>query len=712
MTRLVCSLSLLMAVLANPNFAHADAAADLAAGQAALQELSLEKALPLLKSAAEALPNSVEAQLTLAECHLRLGSLDDALASYKAVVKLSADHKLATRMVAALTGRDTSFDKQLAMTRAFMAVEDFAAAARTAAIAATLPADEKQRLTVQLLQAECTLLSGNPADAFSQALAIIQQGDAESVSVARVIAALSLVENPKNNRDVEALLKQAGNVAEPWKARAEFAAALLLVHDSNQAQLASQSIGKTHGSIPTSHFRTVNLQRSFGRLLSQIHDLRQRGEYSAAWSILRPMAISQAAQLAAEKAEAGAATLADANTGWIVNPTATVNDRLVVASEFAQSAQSELLPRGVKNGLMGYRIAAAICDGNVERDAKLTESLVRFATQLGTFSRVDSSRKPGDALSTADAVQAELLTRLAKSAVTQQDRDAIVALIIGQLQRYSEADALETGLKQFVAGKPDMIVSMTSPYAMFPLDDARRNLLNFLATSYASLGEKSAAAAERAIVKAGLTLSDHDAIALQLCGQSQLQFPDHPDAHNTAINIVNRYSAKANWAEAGAALAIFYAGRDSSGGQWANVNLVLQQGRFLENQLVAARRSIGAELSAQAKAALLKAVAVVNASVDTPTQKSDRLAAVQVAGELIDRYASLGRLDLSEAVIASLADGEGGAKSLGDWALWSRINFCTCKPASRWRGQRPALWTEPSWSSMRNTRPSWRCSLS
>ena len=138
MTRLVCSLSLLLAALANPNFAHADAAADLAAGQAALQELSLEKALPLLKSAAEALPNSVEAQLTLAECQLRLGSLDDALASYKAVVKLSADHKLATRMVAALTGRDTSFDKQLAMTRAFMAVEDFAAAVRTAAIAAKL----------------------------------------------------------------------------------------------------------------------------------------------------------------------------------------------------------------------------------------------------------------------------------------------------------------------------------------------------------------------------------------------------------------------------------------------------------------------------------------------------------------------------------------------------------------------------------------------
>jgi tetratricopeptide (TPR) repeat protein len=229
MTRIVCSLSLLLALTATPKFAHADAAGDLAAGQAALQSLDWETALPLLKSASEALPQSVEAQLTLAECQLRLGDLEAALSGYASVVKLSPDHKLATRMVAALTGQDNSYAKQLSLITALMDVGDHSAAGSIAGKAIKLPITESQRLTQQLLQVECTIWSGRANDAFRQALDIIQKGDAKAQGIARVIAAMALAED-KNSKTAVAqnFLKQAGDVAEPWKSRGDFARALFV----------------------------------------------------------------------------------------------------------------------------------------------------------------------------------------------------------------------------------------------------------------------------------------------------------------------------------------------------------------------------------------------------------------------------------------------------------------------------------------------------
>ena len=72
-----------------PAVAWGDAAEDLKNGRTALQQGRVQQALPLLEAAARDLPESVEAQLALAECYLKVGRLDEAVARYRRVLKLS-----------------------------------------------------------------------------------------------------------------------------------------------------------------------------------------------------------------------------------------------------------------------------------------------------------------------------------------------------------------------------------------------------------------------------------------------------------------------------------------------------------------------------------------------------------------------------------------------------------------------------------------------
>jgi tetratricopeptide (TPR) repeat protein len=670
-TRLL-SLLLLLAVLASPNFAKADAAGDLAAGQAALQELELEKALPLLKSAAEALPKSVEAQLTVAECQLRLGNLEQALTGYRAVVKLSPNHKLATRMVNALTGRESSFEKKMAMTRALITVEDYAAAAQSAAQAIRLPADAKQRRAAQLLQAECSLWNADLGGAVTQSLDILQQGDAQASGIAHVIAILALVENPINNREVEGFIKKVGEVPQIWKTRLEFAQGLLLVHDLDQAAAASALLLKSHTSIPASAFRHNNTQRAAARLILHVGTLRQRGEISEAWNVMRPLAISAAAQAAADKKPG---SIPDVNTGWYVNPQSQVDNRWITAATFGQLAGTEFRQNGTKAALRGYRIGAAILDGYPEQNVRITDSMQRFANELNSLSRVDADRVGGQPLSPADAVQFEILGRLANRAVTEKNRASIVAQIDLQLKRYAAADDLETGLNQFLTFDKGQNPSLTEPYNSFPIELTRQELLNRVAQGFAVLGAATTSKVQAAVIKRAVQLNEHDTIALKLYAKSNTQNSKGNKAHAEAMRIVNRYSSQANWDAAGNALALLYKGNSGSAGQWADVSLTLQQARHFENQLVAARRSIGTELSAPVQAALAKAAGIVKASPNTASKKVDRHTVTQIAADWINRYAGMGRLDLSEAFIAGLADGDAGAKSLADWALWNRVNL-------------------------------------
>ena len=97
--------------------ARADAVADLAAGNQALAAGDLDKALSLLTSAVQVLPQNGEARAALGQAQLRLGRLEDALKSYEVALRLLPQHAQIRRIVEALKGERATFDQKLAFAR-------------------------------------------------------------------------------------------------------------------------------------------------------------------------------------------------------------------------------------------------------------------------------------------------------------------------------------------------------------------------------------------------------------------------------------------------------------------------------------------------------------------------------------------------------------------------------------------------------------------
>ncbi|MCH7728870.1 MAG: tetratricopeptide repeat protein, partial [Planctomycetes bacterium] len=109
-------------------FGSAGPAEDLASGRQALEKGELDRAVALLASVAEALPDSVEAQLALGDCYLQLGQLKEALASYREVLELEPNHARAKRIVAALTAQKVKFSDRLTGVRTLMKLRAYASA--------------------------------------------------------------------------------------------------------------------------------------------------------------------------------------------------------------------------------------------------------------------------------------------------------------------------------------------------------------------------------------------------------------------------------------------------------------------------------------------------------------------------------------------------------------------------------------------------------
>ena len=180
-SKLIVLAALFSALIVTPTLVHADAAADLAAGREALQQAELDEALKLLVSASEALPESVEAQLALAECYIRLGQVDKALTQYAAVVELSPDHGHAKRMVATLTGQRASFEKRIEAARALIAVAGYQKAVDLLTHTIAQSIEPEQRIQARQLLAEARLLTIDPQSAKTEALLLIE--DSEDVAM-------------------------------------------------------------------------------------------------------------------------------------------------------------------------------------------------------------------------------------------------------------------------------------------------------------------------------------------------------------------------------------------------------------------------------------------------------------------------------------------------------------------------------------------------
>lgn len=668
---LLASFSLLL--FAAPAIAWADAAADLTAGRAALAASELDKALQLLTSATEALPESVEAHLALAECQLRLGRVEEGLKQYQTVLKLSPNHALAKRIVAGLTGQQSTFAERLAAARGLVAVGAFAPADLMIVRLVDEPAAPAERGAARLLRAESKLWARDTGGALVEALRIMQEHREPTLAgPARVIAALALVgqPDPPLTRITELLaeaapeLAKAGDAATIWNPRAVLAAILAASDDpAKGAELASK-LAAPLASIPAGPFRqSVVDQLTKSQLLAARARLAQ-GDSAGALAILWPM-VSSVAIPAADS------VLKPVNVagGWLAD-SGDAPRRLAVARALADLGKAEFDRSRGSATLLGYWLSAEVLRQLRPAEAGF-DPLLKLAQELPALSRPLAERKPGTVLSPADGVQRAIVLLLAERAVTEEQRGPIGELIEAHVARYDAVDDLPTGLAQFLAvdgaAKPAKI-TWAGTLERFPPGKAHARLLAFLVAHYAIVGEKKfQEAAATLAADANQSLGAFDLAALAVAAQASALYPADTQIRATAESILERYVAAERWEAASDAAARYFAGQPGDAARWSMVRLKIRQALVAEDKRLAANRLLEKTLTPLVKEALAESIQILAARPD----KLNRMQAASIAGDLVARYVRLERLDLAEASIAAVADPAGGA-TLADWALWTR----------------------------------------
>lgn len=666
--------TMIAVAVVHPRPALADAEDDLQTGTTALAAGDLDKALPLLTAAAQALPQSVEARLALAECQLKLGRVDEALASYRAVLKLSPDHALARKVVAALTTQQASFEQQIAAARALVGVEAYAAARDVLSSLLKRPLDTAQREQAQLLLVEAELWPGDSATALPLATQVAKQSDdAERKAVANVLIALSLAnkypgqDDTPRPRAVAAALEAAGELEAPWSQRATFLRLLQQSEDETKAAAVATQAGASLDSIPSGGLRAALVGRLESRLLEIARRHIERGRLDDALAILWPLVsdvpLPGDDQVLKE---------IDAQGGWSKN-------RITVARVLAEAGRREVQQSQAAATLRGNWLAGQVLLQSADLSAdEVAKEVHALAASLPGFSRVPADRRPGQPLSRGDQVQRDLILRLAEIAPSENMRQQAVALLDAQIKRYQAAGDLDTGLAEYFtldAEADPPAIRPVPPLDMLPAGLANGQLLLLAAMNYASLGaEKFKQNAATLAEDANSTLNEIDAATLALCARIGTLHPGDEKSSAVAKGVIDRYVNAGKWDVVHRAAEIYYAAFSSDAMRWARVDLKLREVRDEEERLLAANRALPAELAAPLEEALQEITALVENDAEVESKGGNRARAIQTLDPLTARYASLERLDLAQSVIEAVS-GEGGSAKLADWGLWARAKL-------------------------------------
>ncbi len=385
-----------------PAVARADAQADLIAGRTALDGGDLDKALVLLTSAAQALPQSVEAQLAIADCELKLGQIDKALEKYQAVLKLSPDHARAKRIVAGLTGAQQTAAQKLALVQAFLKIGAWTQAEMAAQRAIVDPSDPATREPARLALTQARLYAGDPA-ALDEAVRLIQGG--QFADDGRVLAALSLLNLPEPNVErASALLKELP--APPpamasWAPLADLARLLIVAQNEGKAAAVSGMLAGEFDALPNSPLRTAIVNRFLDKLAGAARKDLANGDWSGAITIVWPMV--SGGEL--PKPDAALKTV-ELKSGWL-DPKFNKGQAWAMAGQLlGEAGDVEFKQVGPKASLLGPWLATQVLLQTTETEASNPVAL-ELAANLATLSRPTADRKAGDPLSRADSIQAE-----------------------------------------------------------------------------------------------------------------------------------------------------------------------------------------------------------------------------------------------------------------------------------------------------------------
>jgi len=669
---------------------RADAPADLAAGRTALTAGDLDKALPLLVSAAQDLPNSVEAHVALAECRLRRGELDASLASWRTVVRLSPDHVRGKAMVAALTGQAGPVVDRLASARAFLDAGAYQQAESVLLRAVDDPTgDAGVRASARLLLAEVRLLQNSTMAALADALRVIQDSkDPAITGPARVIAALTLMGGSQAQMDKAAeFVRAAGNLAAPWSTRAELVALWADLDDPAKAAGVSAKLRGPLASIPPGALRSALTDRLAAALLAHARRELGRGEPAAAAAIVWPMVSSK--PMPGADADLKPLELGD---GWL--PARPAETRIEAARLLAEVGRSEFAKQGGTDTIAGFWAASEVLRQLADADMETgIEPSIQLAAELAALSRPAPGRKSGTVLSSADRLQRQILLSVVGRASHEESRRKAVELILAQVERYRKVDDLETGLAQFFIAQPAAGEAMRFVAGLDTLrvGPADARLAASFAAAYAQLGNKTfAEAASRNV--SPIPVNRFDRAALGLYARLSRLYPADAASWNAGLVVVERYAARSEWASAAEASAILHSRLSGSAGKWATVRLMLRQAAHEEDARRTAHRKLDDKLPATVRSAIAQAVAIFAAEGEPA-----RSMLTSVLQPLAARYVSLGRADLADAVVTEVAASK-DAGPLADWILWARIGLVDPRAAvalassiAEARGAPPAL---------------------
>ncbi|MFT5526873.1 MAG: tetratricopeptide (TPR) repeat protein, partial [Pirellulaceae bacterium] len=584
----VAAILLLIALI--PSFANGDAASDLAEGRVALQNAKLNDALPLLTSAAQALPNSVEAHIALAECLIRLGEIDRALIEYRQVAKLSPQHEFANEMIKTLTARHTNSEKQFATAKTFAQLGEFNKSIEILHSVYHSFSDSEKRDDIRLLVAEYRLWAGQNDQAATEAMLVAQQSEEPALTAtARAIAAVALASVPAKAKRILAGV----NIPVAWANRVKLIDTFELLEDSNQAVAAAKSLIGALADVPQSPFRTALQVHVLRIQLSNIELAVSRNEIQRALEIAWPMLSNKALP----QADAFLKPIA-LEGGWVENDRVTrqsiAKSLLEIGQRFAFAQtdvnEDRLLPLWITSEV--YR--------QISNDQNTVNDRLNIASLLEQLSRPAENRKRNDPLSPADAMQFSLLHDVADQLNIAQI-DTLVTIVLSQVSRYRAADDWKNGLSKFVAidlkADPPQ-AKLVGNFANLRHGLQRINLSHGLASNYVSLGDQLRANSRNSVLATPLdAVNPADITALALFRQSA-DFPQREkESREAAHRIVDQYASASQWKLAEECLDIYYATQRGDDLAWKKIQLTTQQIAARENDLLSARRGIGDALA-------------------------------------------------------------------------------------------------------------------
>jgi len=645
----IVAAALFFPLLFSPDIANADAKADLQSGLKQLAAGDLNAALPDLNSAAQNLPESVEAKLALGECLLKLGRTADALTQYRQVLKLSPQHTAANQIVAALTGEDNR-ESQLQGARLLMKAGDYRNAAAALGKVAGQPQSVAQRQELNLLLAEAELWAAT-GNNVAHATSLLNNGTPAQQQIARVIVALSLTgSQTKPGTGVDALL--AGNKAPaPWDARAQFARQLLLLNQAEVPAAFSKDIATSIASIPSSEFRRKVERQIYQALVSQAALSNKKGDTAGVQAILWPVVSTQ-------PLPADGARLVSAGDTWLSAP---------YYDDFAKKSTQQLLIAGAaasQNGrhaesLLSFFMAFAIADAAPATgfaDTGKIQAIQGLATTLAI-------QKPAAVAALIEDTFLRMSLQLAGQATSSSSRQMAYELLLNHLKRQTGSTATQAALNKLVTrnAKAPTEVRLVAPLDKAPHDDAYQMFVIRLAQAWhATAKHQQAESSGLWRTPADAKLATADLTAILLLNKAAT----NKAATKLFHEILADYKSRSQWAAARTAIQQFHS---NNPGQltWALASLSLQQARAADAKISAGNQRLPADLPQPVTAALTRVEALLKEDASAANLKQ----ATTLLNTLVQYYTAMSRKDLVQAVLKKM-NPQG---PLAAWIVWQQV---------------------------------------